>query len=150
MKYIVNIVAIIGIFVLVIFAINFKNSSGELPFSANFRSFSREVSKFLKIQHQNIMMGLKPPRKAKLTYIDKESMLREYVPDVFGKFSDTEWNRFWSVIYKPIEVRQGRYTVKRQRTREEIQKYLTDYYPNPFGMFSENNWDDFWGMLNIK
>jgi len=150
MKYLVNIIAIIVIALLIWGAIEFKKSNTYYSFQRGLSNFSQRVKNFINVKKHNIGMDISPPRKVPLTFIDKEAALQEYLPEVFQKFDAQEWKEFWALIYTPIEEKQGRFTVKRYRTREEVESVLKDRYPNPLAYFRENYWYELWSIADVS
>jgi hypothetical protein len=149
MKYIVNIIAIALVIVLVFLAIYLKNS-GNYPLNEQIRNFSKYFSQFINVVKHNVGMEISPLRKQNLTYIEREASLREYLPTVFGQFSDRDWQNFWALIYEPIQKKQGKFKVKTYRTKDEIEDYLREHYPNSFGYFQANHWFNFWSIARVN
>jgi flavodoxin len=147
MRYIINIIAILIVGLLVFATIKFKQSSNSYPFEERLKKIGKVISKFMNVQKRNFDASTRPPRKAPLTSIDREEAMRQYVPYLFGNFTNKDWKDFWAIIYQPIDVKEGGLTVKHFRTRDEVQRVLADKYPDPFGYFQENHWYDFWKYI---
>ncbi|MDP2923698.1 MAG: hypothetical protein Q8O30_08285 [Candidatus Omnitrophota bacterium] len=144
MRYVVNIIALFLVGLLVFAVIKFKEDSNSYPFEERIKKISKSVSKFIKAEKRNIDTSLTPPRRMPLTAIEREEAMRQYVPYVFGSFSDKDWKNFWALIYEPIDAKEGGFSVKRFRTKDEVERILADRYSDPFGYFQENHWFDFW------
>ncbi|UCC95421.1 MAG: hypothetical protein JSW40_01395 [Candidatus Omnitrophota bacterium] len=150
MKYIVNIVAILLVVILVFAVIEFKDSSSYYALQKNFQRLLQPIQQFFKVKKHNISMEVSPERQPPLTFIEQEANLREFVPDVFGKFDERDWQQFWSLIYLPTTEKQGLLAVKRYRTKEEIEDYLRDRYPRPLSYFRGSDWDELWRWAKIS
>lgn len=149
MKYVINIIAIFVVVIIVIFAVNLRNNSDKLPFQYEIKKFFGEFSKMIKTRAENISMEVNPSRKKKTTFIDKEESLKQFIPDVFGEFSDSDWTHFWSFIYDPIYDKKSKYGKKRYRTKEEIESFLRDRFPI-FNQFNAGHWQYFWSVVDVK
>lgn len=150
MKYFINIIAIIVVVLLVLGAIQFKSSDTYYYLKSRVEYFFQRAKNYVEVKKHNIGMETAPKRKAPLTFIVQEETLRRYIPHVFGKFDQQEWNEFWGLIYEPIKEKQGFFKVKRYRSKSEIESYLKNHYPDPFTRFRESNWYDFWNIANIS
>jgi hypothetical protein len=150
MRYIINVIAIFVVVVIISLAIYFKNNTTTYPFQAHVQKFFKETGKLLTAKKQNIKMDVSPARRKKVTLIDKEESLRQYVPWVFGEFSDSDWRGFWGLIYDPIYDEKSKYGQKRYRTKEEIESYLIEHYSNPFSSFGGTQWHDFWSIIGVN
>ncbi|MCM8787791.1 MAG: hypothetical protein NC935_07075 [Candidatus Omnitrophica bacterium] len=151
MKYIVNIAAILIIVFLVFLLIHVKTSALDNKFGLKIKNFFQQIFTFFKIQKQNIGIEISPQKTRTLTFIEKETYLRMFAPATFGNFTDRDWQEFWSIIYEPIGDKQGKFTVKRYRTKDEIEAELINRYPNPFAFLRGEHWRMFWNdILNIN
>ncbi len=147
MRYIINVIAILVVAAIVSLAVYFKNNSTIYPFQGDVHKFLKEVSQFMTATKRNINMSIAPTRRKKITFIDKESILRQYIPWVFGEFTDGDWKNFWGLIYNPISDPKSKYGQKRYRAKEEIEGYLIENYSNPFSYFNKSQWQDFWNIV---
>jgi len=150
MRYIINVIAILVVAIIVSLVIYFKNNTTSYPFQKNVQRFLKETSQLITTKKKNINMDLAPSRKKKVTFIDKESTLRQYIPWVFGEFTASDWQRFWGLIYDPIYDTSSKYGQKRYRTKDEIEGYLIEHYSNPFSNFGASQWHDFWSIIGIN
>jgi hypothetical protein len=150
MRYIINVIAILVVAIIVSLVIHFKNNATSYPFQGNVKKFLKEVSQLITTKKKNIKMDIAPSRKKKVTFIDKESILRQYIPWVFGEFNDSDWKRFWGLIYDPVSDTSSKYGQKRYHTRDEIEGYLIENYSNPFSNFSQTQWQDFWNIIGVN
>ncbi|MFH1772161.1 MAG: hypothetical protein ABH872_05020 [Candidatus Omnitrophota bacterium] len=149
-KYLINIIALIVLAGLIVGILQFKDSSAFDSLMQKSEKFTRHIKGFINAQKHNIEMDTSKRRKRPLTLIEKEESLRAYIPDVFGKFNDSEWKEFWSAIYEPVKTKQGVFSIKRRSTRDEVESYLRNRYPNPFSYFKKNHWDEMWIMIDIS
>jgi hypothetical protein len=148
MKYFLNFVlSFVIVFLIIIGAISFKKSHLYQSFREKLDNFYQYIAQFIEVKKHNLSMELSPPRKPPLTLIEKETQLRMFLPNFFGRFDREEWENFWALIYEPIEETQGAFKVKRYRTKEEIEDYLAYYYPQPFSYFRKQHWDYFWNIV---
>ena len=150
MKYIINIIAIVVIALLVFGAIEFKKSNAYYGLQRNIGNLTQTVKNYINVKKHNISMETAPPRQTPLTFIDKEAALEQYLPEVFASFSEQEWRSFWALVYVPIKEKQGKLTVKRYRTQEEVQSILKKRYSNPFSYFDSNYWYEFWSIADVS
>ncbi|MCK9574091.1 MAG: hypothetical protein M0R20_06860 [Candidatus Omnitrophica bacterium] len=149
MKYAVNIIAIFVVVIIVIFAVNLRNNTDKLPFQYEIKKFFNEFSQMIKTRTANIGMEVSPSRRKKTTFIDKEAQLRQFIPDVFGKFSESDWRNFWSFIYDPVYDKKSKYGRKRYRSKEEIEGFLRDRFPM-FNYLDSGHWNYFWNVVDVK
>lgn len=152
MKYVVNIICILLVVFLVFSIINLKNKvlTSDSPTVLKIKNLWQQVLVFFKIQKQNVSVEITPPKNRPLTMIEKETYLRMFAPDTFGKFSDEEWKEFWKIIYGPTEEKQGKFKLKRYKSKDEIEAELIQKYPNPFAFMRREHWKIFWqDILNI-
>ncbi|MFA6280938.1 MAG: hypothetical protein WCY05_00350 [Candidatus Omnitrophota bacterium] len=150
MRYIINVIAILVVVVVISLVIYFKNNATTYPFQGNVQKFLKETSKLITTKKKNIGMDLSPSRKKRVTYIEKESILRQYIPWVFGDFTASDWRHFWGLIYDPIADSKSKYGQKRYRTKDEIEGYLIEHYSNPFSNFGQTQWHDFWNIVGVN
>ena len=150
MKYVINIAAIIVFIFLVLWAIQFKESSAYHSFRGGLENLRQYAKNFIKARKHNISMEVSPKRKRPLTFIEHEEALRIYLPNIFEKFDSRQWRKFWDLIYEPIKEKQGSFTVKGYRTKEEIETHLKHEYPDPLGYFRQNHWFDFWSVAGVS
>ncbi len=147
MKYIVNIIAIIIVALLIWGVIQVKERNTRYPFQDHIEGFFDQVKRFVGIKKQNIGMEISPSRRPPLTFIQKEQTLKLFAPNLFESFSPQDWQKFWAILYEPIEEKKGKFSVKRYRTEEEIKSYLIEEYPNPFSYFKPVHWGYFWEIV---
>lgn len=144
MKYFVNIAASLIVLVIVLAAISRVQTPTASPFGNGWKKFTEWTDAFFKAKKHNISMEVAPTRKPRLTFVEKEAQLRMFAPDLFGNFSENDWQKFWMIIYEPVKDKEGGFTVKRYRTKEEIEEILTTRYPDPFSYLKREHWAVFW------
>jgi len=149
MKYVINVIAIFVVVIIIVVAVNFRNNSDGLPFQYEVKKFFDEFSKMINTRAANIKLEWKPSRRKKTTFIDREERLKQFIPDVFGKFSDSDWRSFWSFIYDPVYDKKSKYGGRRYRTKEEIENFLRDRFPT-FGYLDAGHWQYFWSVVDVK
>lgn len=150
LRYLVNILAIVLLAMIVYGVIEFKKKNDTYPFEAKVRGICREFSKFLNTEKTNINMSMAPQRRRPLTFIQREEALRQHTPDLFANFSELEWGKFWALIYEPIDEKQGKLTVRRYRTREEVESILREKYSQTLGYFKESQWQEVWAAAKVS
>ncbi|MFH1519903.1 MAG: hypothetical protein ABIE75_04975 [Candidatus Omnitrophota bacterium] len=147
MKYLKNLIGIATVILLALAIINFHKTE-KLSFVRSkigiLREFIKGKVEFFK---QDVSFSFNPQRKRPLSFINRESELIHLAKDVFGQFTPPQWEKFWNLIYDPIEEKQGSSKVKRYRTQEEIQAYLRYNYSNPFSYFKKEHWNYFWSIV---
>jgi hypothetical protein len=144
MKLLVNILAFLLVLLIVFSAITRTQNPASIPFGNEWKKFTEWVGTFINVKKHNISMEVAPTRKPQLTYIEKEAYLRMFAPDLFGNFSEDDWQKFWAIIYKPVEDKKTGFGAKRYRTKEEIEEILVTQYPNPFSYLKQEHWNTFW------
>lgn len=149
MKYVVNVIAIFVVVIIVVLAVTLRNNTDKLPFQYEIKKFFNEFSKMIETRTANIKMELKPSRRKKTTFIDREERLKQFIPDTFGKFSESDWRNFWSFIYDPVYDKKSRYGGKRYHSKEEIESFLRDRFPI-FNQLDAGHWQYFWGIVDVK
>ncbi|MCK9615114.1 MAG: hypothetical protein M0R48_06390 [Candidatus Omnitrophica bacterium] len=149
MKYVVNVIAIFVVVIIVVLAVTFRNNTDRLPFQYEIKKFFNEFSQMIKTRTANVKMELAPSRRKKTTFIDKEEQLRQFIPDVFGKFSESDWRNFWSFIYDPVYDKKSKYGGKRYRTKEEIESFLRNRF-SIFNYLDIGHWHYFWSIVDVK
>jgi hypothetical protein len=151
LRYLVNILAIILVALVIYFVIEFKNKNDTFPFKERITGIYNEFLKFINIEKANMNISTTTPsRKIPLTFIRREEALRQFNPDLFANFSEREWGKFWALIYEPIDEKQGRFNVKRFRTRQEVENILTKRYPTILEYFKESQWQEVWTAAKIS
>jgi hypothetical protein len=149
MRYLGNLIAIIVVVLLVFGAIKFKQSAAYDSFRFQLNEISRFIQNFISVRKHNITMEIKPSRKTPLTFIQIESELAVWMPQVFEKFTEADWDYFWKLIYEPIKIKKGRFTVKGYRTREEVESILRyKYYDLSF--LNDATWSELWGVAKVS
>jgi hypothetical protein len=93
-------------------------------------------------------MSISPLRRRPLTCIQREEALRQYLPKLFAEFSETEWDKFWELIYDPIVDKRTK--VSRYRSREEVEENLRRKYPQFLGELRESQWQEIWAAARIS
>jgi len=149
MKYVVNVVAIFVLVIIVFFVVNLRNNADNLPFQYEVKKFFGEFSKMINTRTSNIKMEWKPSRRKKTTFIDREERLKQFIPDVFAGFSESDWSNFWSFIYDPVYDKKSKYGGKRYHSKEEIEGFLRDRFPM-FNSLDAGHWNYFWSIVDVK
>jgi len=127
-----------------------------LYFNKNFlNSRLGSLTGFSKDFFSNFTSEFKLERSRPLSTLEREEKLKQFLPNVFGDFSEDDWNDFWKLIYGtfPEQNSANKLLPKkyRQLTLEEIEERLIDYYPDNFGRLGPEHWDYFWrGILKLK
>ena len=149
MKYFGNIIAILVIVGLVYGIINFKDSPAYYNTQVIFMRLTSGMRGFINRRKHNIGMEMNPTRRPPLTFIEIESALGLWAPEIFGPLTDEDWKECWDLIYGQIDIKQGRFTVKGYRSRQEIQSYLRYKYRN-FSYLREPDWSELWGIARVS
>lgn len=150
MKYLLNLVAL-GVLVLIVLGLmKFKDSDTYYSWQHRAADITESATDFIKVRKHNIAIETSSQRKRPLTFIEQESMLESYMPDVFGRFNPRQWANFWSLIYDPISVGTGPFAKKDYRTKEQVEEILRGRYPNAFNFFQETHWHDFWSIARVR
>ncbi|MDD5195033.1 MAG: hypothetical protein PHQ96_05095, partial [Candidatus Omnitrophica bacterium] len=144
MKYFVNILAALVVLLIILSAISRTQNPKDAPFGKGWKKFTQWAGDFLKAKEHNLSMEVSPTRHRKISFIEQEERMRLFAPDLFANFNENDWQEFWELIYKPVDDKQGGFTVKRYRSQEEIQEILIQRYPNPFSYLSKEYWRIFW------
>ena len=147
MKYLINIIAILAMVFLVFGAIKFKDTDPYYRLKAKVRNVTRYLEDFMKAKKHNLSQTMDPERKTPLTFIDKETELELFLPDIFERFKPKDWESFWEVIYDPVEKKEGRFKVKKHRTKKELTKYFKSKYGGAFLIFDSGHWSYFWQIV---
>lgn len=149
MRYIVNAIAIILVIAIVIGVIQYRKNSSTYPFEDSFKKAYKNFGKALQAKEEEIIVSFSPERKWPLTFITKETALRELVPEVFSTFSEQDWGYFWGIIYNPNIIRKGTKEVKVYHSREEVESILRDRYSEHLGYYTDDKWFALWKAAGI-
>jgi len=149
MRYVTNIIAILVVVGIVIGVIQYRQRSSTYPFEDTFKQAYKNLGKTLRAKEKEVLVSIVPDRKEPLTFITKETALRELVPEVFANFSEEEWKYFWGIIYNPIAIKQGKKTVKTYRSRDEIESMLRDRYSQVLGYYDDTKWFALWKAAGV-
>ncbi|MFA7676876.1 MAG: hypothetical protein WCY34_01765 [Candidatus Omnitrophota bacterium] len=149
MKYLSNLIAIVIIVGLVYAVVQFKQSDTYYNLRSKTDSFFRRADTFVKVRKNNISMEMAPSRKRHISMLEVQANLENWMPQVFGAFSDGDWQQLWDFIYQPISEKQGGFTIKRYHTRQEVESYLKNEYPD-LSLLRENDWAEVWGIAKIS
>ncbi|MBD3246888.1 MAG: hypothetical protein GF333_07780 [Candidatus Omnitrophica bacterium] len=147
MKYVLNLVALAVIGLVIFGVMRFKKSDAYYTYRQKLDDITSEGSEYLEVKKHNIKMDYGPGRDRPITFVKRETLLREYLPMVFGHFSDEEWKNFWEIVYKPVPKKKGDYRVKQYRSHSEIESILRRAYPNPFTYLKPEHWKVFWKIV---
>ncbi|MFA5007712.1 MAG: hypothetical protein WC546_00615, partial [Candidatus Omnitrophota bacterium] len=138
-----------AVVIIVVLAVILKNNADKLPFQYEIKKFFAEISQVVKARSDNLKMELAPSRRKKTTFIDREENLRQFIPQVFANFTDSDWRHFWSFIYDPIYDKKSKYGKKRYRTKEEIEGFLLYRFPE-FKYLDSGHWNYFWSVVGVE
>ncbi|MBD3263747.1 MAG: hypothetical protein GF375_01430 [Candidatus Omnitrophica bacterium] len=147
MKYLVNIIGIALIVLLVFAAISFKDTDAYYSFQSFLLKPVDFVKKWIEVIKHNMFFESTSERREPVTTVKKEVLLAQMAPDFFGNFDRDDWQKFWGMIYRPVRGREGKFSVKRYRTEEEIQSILMDTNPEVFSRFDASAWQQFWRII---
>jgi hypothetical protein len=148
-NYLGNIIAIAVIVGVVFGVIHFKESQSYNYLSYKMGGMTQWVKNFINVRKHNIGMEVTPTRQAPLTFIEREAALELWAPEIFGEFSERDWHFFWSLVYEPISVKEGGFTVKRYRDREEIENILCANFKN-LNYLKDPDWSELWGVARVS
>lgn len=140
MKYLVNSLALLLVALIIFFAIQKKSIFSYKPT----KKLIDTTGAFVNATKHNLAMEVSPDRSPKITFIEKETYLRMFAPDLFSNFNEADWRNFWGIIYQPVKDKSGGFIIKRYRTKEEIMTILVARYPDPFSFLQKEHWDMFW------
>ncbi len=83
-------------------------------------------------------------RRRPVSLVEREEELKAYIGEPFITFTQSDWNRFWNLIYggfqKEDPERPGLPKKMRQLTENEIAYELMSLYPQPFSYFKDSHW----------
>ena len=142
LKYILIVSAIV-VALFFIFTLLQQNDPAHF-FTRQWGNIQQCIAEFFKAQKNNLFMEMAPKRSRPITLIEQETNLRLFAPQLFSRFEDAEWQRFWSIIYQPINDKKSRFATKRYRNREEMESQLIAHYPDPFEYLKQDQWKSFW------
>ena len=143
-------IGLLILFILVVGIIAFKNSDYYEPFVNNLSKHKGTIVDNIGILIDNILTDINPARKRPVSFLNKEAKLKDYLPEVFEKFTKEEWDRFWDLIYGLKDEGKGLIKKKVYRNQSEVEDYLGYNYPNPFSYFQRQHWDYFWSIIFDK
>ena len=146
MKYFKNLIGIALIIILALAIINFHKIERLAFFKATIGSWFGITKQRVDVFKHNLSFTFAPERKPPLSFLTREAKLSHLAKNVFGQFSSSQWDDFWSLLYGSIKEEQGGSMVKRYRTQDEIEDYLKHNYSNPFRYFKKEHWDYFWSI----
>lgn len=142
-----TLITLLIIYVVIMSVIEFKKSPRYSNLENKVQQSVKYAKDFSEITQQNIGIDFDPPRKPPLSFLEKETKLGNFIPQIFNNFSLDDWQDFWAVIYNPIKEKKGSFTVKRYRTEKEIEEYFKSKYPDPFAKMQKEHWDYFWKII---
>lgn len=146
MKYFKNLIGIALVIILALAIINFHKIESLASLKATVGSWFGITKQRVDVFKHNLSFTFAPERKPPLSFLSREAKLAHLAKNVFGQFSPSQWDDFWSLLYDPIKEEQGDLMVKRYRTQDEIERYLKHNYSNPFRYFKKEHWDYFWSI----
>ena len=142
MKYLMNLLALIILAGVVFGVIQLRQTKQYSRIARKGASVKESIGQFFKAKEHNIRLETGGgTRKRPLTFIEQQESLIEMAPNVFADYGDRQWNQFWDYVYNPVRRKEGSYTVKRYRSKEEITEFLIEAYPDPFSYFQADHWD---------
>jgi hypothetical protein len=139
-----------------VFIILLAAGTALLYFNKNFLSGQLgNLSGFSNTFFGNLTSEFSLQRSRPLSTLEKEEQLKQFLPDLFGAFSESDWDGFWKLFYGkfPEKSSKNKFLPKKYRhlTPGEIERKLIDYYPDSFGRFAAAHWDYFWnGIIKLK
>ena len=146
MKYFKNLIGIALVIILALIIINFQKIERLDSLKATIGSWRGITKQKVDVFKHNLSFAFAPERKPPLSFLGREAKLSHLAKNVFGQFSPSQWDDFWSLLYGSIKEEQGGSMVKRYRTQDEIEDYLKHNYSNPFRYFKKEHWDYFWSI----
>jgi hypothetical protein len=135
---------------LVFMAIHFKNSPAYDGYTRGVGKVGQFLRDFVQAKKHNMEYEFREDldRRRPITMIKKETLLREFIPEVFANFGEDDWKYFWDLIYKPVAKKDGLFKKKQLRTRDEIQQILMRMFPQPFTYMTGEHWRYFWDIID--
>jgi hypothetical protein len=149
MKYLGNAIALLLLAAVVFWLVQFKQTQSYGSFRFRLQEITQIAKNFVAVKKNNITMDMNPPRKAPITFIQIESELTGWMPQVFEKFTQADWDYFWQLVYEPIAVKEGRFKVKRYRNRAEIESMLRYRY-SALTYLNAATWNELWGVAKVS
>ncbi|MEI8349245.1 MAG: hypothetical protein WCI77_03735 [Candidatus Omnitrophota bacterium] len=149
MRYVLNIIAILIVVAITIGIIQYRQHSSTYPFEGTFKQAYKNLGKTLRAKEKEVLVSVSPDRKRALTFITKETALRELVPELFGTFDEQEWEYFWGLLYDPMAIKKGKKPVKTYRSRDEIESVLRDRYSETLGYYDDAKWFALWKAAGV-
>ena len=154
MKYVTYALSLILIILMVVGGTVYKKSPSFLSFQERLEYAYQYITNYIGITKHNLSFDYDPVRRRPLSFLERETKIQSaFLADrePYVDFSQEEWNDFWrnlwGLIFDPIAEKEGKFTVKRYRTIDEIEGYLIFTYPDPFERLSRQHWDYFWSIV---
>ena len=116
----------------------------------NLREDWNDFMESIDIHKDNFMYTLSPERSKSLSMMEKEQNLKLYAGQPFIDFRQSDWDKFWGILYGvyPVDYSENERLPARARqlNRIEMEEKLKDWYPAPFGNFQQQHWQQFWEL----
>lgn len=117
----------------------------------NLREDWNDFTESMDIHIDNFMYTLNPERSKSISMMEKEQNLKLYVGQPFIDFSQSDWDKFWGILYGvyPVDYPENERLPARARQlkRPEMEEKLKEWYPSPFGNFQQEHWQQFWQII---
>lgn len=117
----------------------------------NLREDWNDFTEGVDIHIDNFMYTLNPERSKSISMLEKEQNLKLYVGQPFIDFRQSDWDKFWGILYGvyPMDYSENERLPARVRQlkRPEMEEKLKDWYPAPFGNFQQQHWQQFWQII---
>lgn len=114
----------------------------------NLRRDWNDFMEGIDIHIDNFMYTFSPKRSKSISMLEKEQNLKLYVGQPFIDFSQSDWDKFWDILYGiyPLDYSQNSRLPARVRQLKpaEMEEKLKEWYPKPFGYFQPQHWQQFW------
>ncbi len=99
----------------------------------------------------NFNYSLRPERSRSISAIEQETKLKSFVGEPFLSFQQSDWDKFWNILYGayPLDYSDNRRLPPRVRQLNypEMEAKLKEFSPNPFSYFQEEHWRQFWPIV---
>ena len=126
--------------------------AGGLYFSReNLRRDWDDLVSAVGIQIDNFGYPLKAERSRPVSSLELETNLKSYVGEPFISFSQSDWEKFYDILYNgyPVEYSENERLPPRVRQLNygEMEERLGREFPNPFSQFQDQHWKQFWPIV---
>lgn len=158
MRYLGSIL-FLGLIALLVFgAISFRDSPHYHAYRERATGVIDYLRQWVRVKRHNIEISHRWPtsdrpdpeqgvlrRSPPTSLLLVRTKLEEFFPPEFLRtLHEDDWDYMFSLIYQPVDDRQGDFVVKRYLTQEEIEQELIYQYSFPFSYFERIHWSYFW------